>query len=75
MSEDVLVWVRRIKAQQAQAAILSDITESKIFDKVQRLKKNKRQVGHRDNASSTSKMSMQILWGKDTERCALDEGR
>ena len=34
MSKDVLVWVKRIKAQRAQAAILNDITESQKFNKV-----------------------------------------
>ena len=33
-SEDVLLWVRQIKAQRAQAAILSDLTETQKFDKV-----------------------------------------
>ena len=41
MSEDVLVWAKRIEAQQAQVAILSDITELKIFDKVQMVQKTK----------------------------------
>ena len=38
-SKDVLVWAKRIKAQWAQAAILSDITESQIFDKVKMFQK------------------------------------
>ena len=39
--EDVLVWTSRIKAQQAQAAILSDITESQKFNKVKMVQKTK----------------------------------
>ena len=31
-SKDVLVWAKRIKVQQAQAAILSDITESQKLE-------------------------------------------
>ena len=41
MSEDVLVWARRIKAQWAQAAILSDITDSQKFDKVKMVQNTK----------------------------------
>ena len=33
-SEGVLVWAKRVEAQQVQAAILSDITETCQFDKV-----------------------------------------
>ena len=40
-SEDMLVWARRIKAQWAQAAILSDITELQKFNKVKMVQKQK----------------------------------
>ena len=40
-SKDVLVWAKRIKAQWAQAAILSDITKSQRFDKVKMFQKPK----------------------------------
>ena len=40
-SGDVLVWTRRIKAQCAQAAILSDITKLQNFDKVKMVQKMK----------------------------------
>ena len=40
-SKDVLVWARRIEAQRAQAAILSDITKSQKFDKVKMAQKPK----------------------------------
>ena len=40
-SKDVLVWARRIEVQRAQAAILSDITESQKFDKVKMIQKPK----------------------------------
>ena len=40
-SEDVLVGARRIKAQWAEAAILSDITKSKKIDKVKMVQKTK----------------------------------
>ena len=33
-SEDMLIWAKRVEAQRAQTAILSDITESQKFDKV-----------------------------------------
>ena len=33
-SEGVLVWVKRVEAQRAQVAILNDITESHLFDKI-----------------------------------------
>ena len=33
-SEDVLLWVRQIKAQRAQAAILSDLTEAQNLTKL-----------------------------------------
>ena len=33
-SESVLVWVKRVEAQRAQAAILNDITETHQFYKV-----------------------------------------
>ena len=39
--EDVLVWARRIEARQAQAAILSDITESQNSTKLKWFKKQK----------------------------------
>ena len=38
-SEDVLLWARRIEAQRAQAAILSDITKAQKFDKVKVVQK------------------------------------
>ena len=41
MSKDVLVWARRIKVQWAQAAILSDITESQKIGKVKMVQKTK----------------------------------
>ena len=37
----MLVWAKRIKAQRAQAAILSDITESQKFNKVKMVQKPK----------------------------------
>ena len=40
-SEDVLAWAKRVKAQQAQVAILSDITELQKFDKVKMVQKTK----------------------------------
>ena len=40
-SEDVLSWARRIEAQRALAAILSDITEAQKFDKVKLVQKPK----------------------------------
>ena len=40
-SEDVLLWARPIKAQRAQAAILNDITEVQIFDRVKLVQKPK----------------------------------
>ena len=63
-SKDVLVWAKRIEAQWAQAAILSDITVTQKFNKVKMIQKNKSQAGHRNNMPSTSQMTMQILWGK-----------
>ena len=33
-SEDVLIWAKRVEVQRAQVAILSDITESQMFEKV-----------------------------------------
>ena len=38
-SEGMLIWLRRIEAQRAQAAVLSNITESHKFDKVKVAKK------------------------------------
>ena len=38
-SEDVLIWDKRVEVQRAQAAILSDITESQKFDKLKVAKK------------------------------------
>ena len=40
-SEDVLAWVKRVKVQQAQAAILNDITESQKYDKIKMAQKPK----------------------------------
>ena len=40
-SEDVSVWAKRIEAQWAHAAILSDITELQKFDKVKMVQKTK----------------------------------
>ena len=50
-SEDMLVWAKRVEVQWAQAAILSDITESQKFDKVKVAKKT-------SNAVSISKSAM-----------------
>ena len=41
MSEDMLVWAKRIEVWRAQAAILNDITESQKFDKVKLAQKPK----------------------------------
>ena len=35
-SEDVLAWAKRVKAQRAQAAVLNDLTEIKVFDKIKK---------------------------------------
>ena len=40
-SENVLAWTKRVEAQQAQAAILNDITESHKFDKIKMAQKLK----------------------------------
>ena len=40
-SEDILLWARQIKAQRAQATILSDITKEQKFDKVKLVQKPK----------------------------------
>ena len=40
-SKDVLVWAKRIEVQRAQAAILSDISQSQKFDKVKMVQKPK----------------------------------
>ena len=40
-SEGVLVWVKRVEVQRAQAAILSDITESCKFDKIKMAQRSK----------------------------------
>ena len=40
-SEDVLLWVRRIKTQRAQAAILNDTTEAQKIDKVKLVQKSR----------------------------------
>ena len=40
-SKGVLIWVRRIEAQRAQATILNNIAESCQFDKVKVTKKSK----------------------------------
>ena len=40
--KDVLAWARRIEVQRAQAAILSDITESQKFNKVKMVQKPKK---------------------------------
>ena len=34
ISEDVLIWAKRVEVQRVQVAILSDITKSQKFDKV-----------------------------------------
>ena len=44
-SQDVLVWAKRIKAQWAQAAILSYITKSQKFNKVKMVQKKQKQGG------------------------------
>ena len=44
-SKDVLVWAKRIEAQWAQAAILSDITKSQKFNKVKMVKKKQKLGG------------------------------
>ena len=41
ISEDLLVWAKRIEVQRAQAAILSDITKSQKCDKVKMVQKPK----------------------------------
>ena len=40
-SEDVLLWPRQIKAQRAQTAMLSNLTEAQKFDKVKLVQKSK----------------------------------
>ena len=35
-SDDVLMWVKRVKAQRVQASVLNDITETRAFYKVKR---------------------------------------
>ena len=40
-SKDVLAWTKRVEVQQAQAAILNNITESQKFDKIKMAQKPK----------------------------------
>ena len=35
-SEDVLAWAKRVEAQRAQAVVLNDLTEIKVFDKIKK---------------------------------------
>ena len=35
-SKDVLAWAKRLEAQRVQAAVLNDLTEIKVFDKIKR---------------------------------------
>ena len=35
-SKDVLAWAKRVKAQMVQAAVLNDLTEIKVFDKIKK---------------------------------------
>ena len=35
-SRDVLAWAKRVEAQRAQAAVLNDLTEIRVFDKIKR---------------------------------------
>ena len=35
-SEDVLAWAKRVKAQRARAAVLNDLTEIRVFDKIKK---------------------------------------
>ena len=44
-SKGMLIWVKRIEAQRAQAAVLNNITESHQFDKVTVTKKSKEDNG------------------------------
>ena len=62
-SEDVLAWAKRVKAQRAQASVLNDITETKAFDKVNK-ERGSKYLGKRSTCCNTTKMAMQILWGK-----------
>ena len=61
-SEDVLLWATQIKAQRAQAAILSNLTKEQKFDKVG--PKTQEQARDRNNMPGIPQMSMQVLWGK-----------
>ena len=62
MSEDVLVWAKRIEAQRAQAAILNDITESQKFNKVKLAQKPKNQMWYGNNTPNVSQVVIQVLW-------------
>ena len=41
-SEGMLAWAKRVEAKRAQAAVLNTIMESRQFDKVQIIKRQKR---------------------------------
>ena len=35
-SKNVLVWAKRVEAQGAQAKVLNDMTEIRVFDKIKK---------------------------------------
>ena len=61
-SKGILIWVRRIEAQRAQAAVLNNITESHQFDKVKVTKKSKEDNIKTHSSHDRSMPPLQILW-------------
>ena len=82
-SEGVLVWAKRVEAQWAQAAILSDITELYQLDKIKMASKAQKvarlgrcQTQHpADSCADTLAGYMHPNSAQHMGRCAPDAGR
>ena len=81
-SEDVLAWAKRVEVQQAQAAILNDITESHKFDKIKMAPKPKSSWIEKQHIKCLTDSHADIVGevmhqdsAQHMEKCALDVGR
>ena len=69
-SEQVLVWAKRVKAQRTQSAIITNLSKTKKFDKIKKIKRGPQTQSKKTSkiCQNTCKAELQLLWFQPSAR-------
>ena len=74
-SEDVLAWVEKSQMQRVQASILSDITETKTFDKLKKEPESKNTWVREANVATHQRQPCRYCGGSHAPRQCPEYGK